>query len=130
MKKILSIAAALMLSISAFAEDYSLYYDSTNGTTNSVLSEVSKLQKLTFENGNVVLTYKDGTTSSTAISDIKRLFFSTPETVGISEVEEESISANAKGVYDLTGRKLNVDIKSNKLPKGIYIVDGKKVLVK
>ena len=127
MKKLLSLATALMLGVSAMAEDYTLYYDAADGTTNKSMAAVTQLRKLTFENGNVVLTYKDGTTSSTAIADINRLFFATPEAVGIDEVKEETLSNAFKGIYDLTGRKLSVS-KDN-LPKGIYIVDGKKIIV-
>lgn len=119
-----------MFGMSSFADDFTLYYDSTDGAVNSELSAVSQLRKLTFENGNLVLTMKNGTTKSTALASIKRLFFADKETVGINDVKEEDIeTAKASGaVYDLTGRKLNVNLKS--LPKGIYIVDGKKVLVK
>ena len=42
---------------------------------------------------------------------------------------------NAKGVYDLSGRRMNVnvnnskfEIQNSKLRKGIYIVNGKKLL--
>ena len=45
---------------------------------------------------------------------------------------------NAKGVYDLSGRRMNVNVNDNvnvnvnvnnsKLKKGIYIVNGKKLL--
>lgn len=129
MKKFFLIAATLMLSISTFAEDYSLYYDSKEGATNTELSAVAKLQKLTFENGNVVLTFKDGTSKSTAISSIKRLFFSVPGADAIEEVKEETLTGK-KGVFDLTGRKLNIDVNSKNLPKGIYIIDGKKIQVK
>ena len=44
-------------------------------------------------------------------------------TTGISEVKGES--GNVKGIYDLTGRKVE-----NPAAPGIYVVNGKKVLVK
>ena len=48
---------------------------------------------------------------------------------------------NGKGVYDLSGRRMNVndnvnvnnsrfEIQNSKLRKGIYIVNGKKLLIK
>lgn len=125
MKKIFTLATALTLGLSAFADDFNLYYNSAEGENNKIES-VDNLQKLVFENGNLVVTLKDGTSTSLPTEGITRLFFSTEKgIVGIEEVEE----ANKKGeVYDLTGRKLSIDI--NELPKGIYIVDGKKILVK
>ncbi|MCH5225614.1 MAG: hypothetical protein J1D77_06415 [Muribaculaceae bacterium] len=39
-----------------------------------------------------------------------------------------SIKAEVKGVYNLQGVKMSNDL--NKLPRGLYIIDGKKVLVK
>lgn len=132
MKKLLTFAAALLFGFSAFADDsdFHLYYDSaTDGTVNTQLSAVANIQKITFENGKVVLTQKDGKKVETAISAIKRLFFSTPENVGINAPEMDTVAKNGEA-YDLTGRKLRIDISKTQLPKGIYIIDGKKVLVK
>ena len=44
-------------------------------------------------------------------------------TTGVEEVRTED--ANVKGIYDLQGRKIDEITKP-----GLYIVDGKKVLVK
>ena len=128
MKKIFTLATVLMLGLSAFADDFNLYYDSTEGQGNKIES-VSNLQKLTFEEGKLVITLKDGTSKSLPTAGITRLFFNTEKAVNIEDVEETT--ANKKGeVYDLTGRKLNIDLNSEKLPKGIYIIDGQKILVK
>ena len=130
MKKMTILAAALMLSATAFADDFNLYYDTTAGTENNMIESVANLQKLTFENGTMKVIRKDGTTSTVSIADIKRLFFSTEETVAIKDVKVEDTTAKTGEVYDLTGRKLNVNLSNHQLPKGIYIIDGKKVLVK
>ena len=128
MKKLFTLATVLMLGLSAFADDFNLYYDSTEGQGNKIES-VSNLQKLTFEEGKLVITLKDGTSKSLPTAGITRLFFNTEKAVNIEDVEETT--ANKKGeVYDLTGRKLNIDLNSEKLPKGIYIIDGQKILVK
>lgn len=128
MNRIMTLAAAIILSIAASAEDFSLYYTTATAQKNEI-APVAQLQKITFENGNVVATLKDGTKKTTAIADISKLFFSSDSGTGIAEVKEETAKVK-KGVYDLTGRKLNIDIKSDKLPKGIYIVDGEKIQVK
>lgn len=120
-----------MLSVAAFADNntLTLYYDANDGTTNNMLEAVEKLQKITFSDGNVVLTRKDGTATSTAISVIKRMFFTTPEVVGVKSVQADEITAEPGKVYDLTGRRINVEM-TGKLQQGIYIIDGKKILVK
>lgn len=47
---------------------------------------------------------------------------------GIEMVQSSESKVQGNGVYDLMGRKINQGLKS--LPKGIYIVNGKKVMVK
>ncbi|MBQ6031452.1 MAG: leucine-rich repeat domain-containing protein, partial [Prevotella sp.] len=49
------------------------------------------------------------------------------ETTGIEQVDSK-ISIEISGIYDMNGRKL--DVKKEDLPKGIFIIDGKKVMVK
>lgn len=55
-------------------------------------------------------------------SQVQALFFNVGETTGVEEVEVES---TVKSIYDLSGRK----VSSMSVP-GLYIVNGKKVLVK
>ena len=51
------------------------------------------------------------------------------ETTGIENVNHETITNNR--YYDLQGRKLSDGQSSNgKMPKGVYIVNGKKVVIK
>ncbi|MCH5175822.1 MAG: hypothetical protein J1F40_08035 [Prevotellaceae bacterium] len=129
MKKLFALTAALAFGLSAFADDFNLYYDLANQSANKIES-VSNLQKLVFEDGNLVVVLRDGTSASLPTKGMTRLYFSTETAVGIDGVKEET-SATKKGeVHDLTGRILNVDPDSKKLPKGIYIIDGQKVIVK
>ena len=125
MKKLLTMATALTLGLSAFADDFNLYYDSAEEENNKI-EAVANMQKIVFEDGNLVVTLKDGTSKSIPTAGITRLFFSTETAVGIEDV---NATTDRKGdVYDLTGRKLNIGI--NELPKGIYLVNGQKVLIK
>lgn len=121
-------AILLALSLTASAEDYSLYYDLASGVKNTEVSAVSNLQKLVFDhNGNLIIYKKDGSSQTIDISAVSRLFFSTPETVEIKDVTSEQ--QVRKGIYDLTGRK--IESKSPEaLTKGIYIIDGKKTQVR
>ena len=117
-----------LLGMTAFADDFKLYYDSTASNATQV-DAVDNLKKLTFEEGKMTVVRKDGTSTELDLTNVKRLFFSTDPTA-IEEVKEEK--AEQKGeVYDLMGRKLDFDLsKGQTLPKGFYIIDGKKVLVK
>ena len=108
----------------AFADDFNLYYDTTAGETDKKLESVTNLQKLTFKDGQMTVVRTDGTTSTLTISNIKRLFFSTAE--GLTPIKD----VKAEDIIDLMGRKLNIDLSKEKLPKGIYIKDGKKIFVK
>ena len=128
MRKVFTLTVALAFGLSAFADDFNLYYDLADQTANRI-EGVSSLQKLIFEDGNLVVVFKDGTSASLPTNGITRLYFSTETAVGIGGFKEET--ATKKGeLHDLTGRKLNIDPDSKKLPKGIYIVDGQKVIVK
>ena len=129
MEKLITIIA-LASCLTASADDYSLYYDTTSGSKNIEVSIVSMLQKIVFEpNGDMVAYQKDGTKRTISTSGVSRIFFSTPKAVSV-EAPEESAPIINKGVYDLCGRKLNIDLKKDKLPRGIYIINGKKVQIK
>lgn len=131
MKKNIILSAAIMLSATAFADDFNLYYDSYAGDAGIKIESVANLKKITFEDGKIVAFTADGKTQAIPTSDIKRLFFSTEKTVvGIEEVTENGMQNQVDTIYDLTGRKVNIDLQKGKLPKGMYIVNGKKILVK
>ena len=50
-------------------------------------------------------------------------------TSGATQVENSSDTKELSAVYDLQGRKVAANL-SSRLKKGIYIVDGKKVILK
>ena len=55
----------------------------------------------------------------------RQLVVSTPDGV----ITPSSISCHPSSIYTLTGRKIQAGA-INTLPKGIYIIDGKKTIVK
>ncbi len=71
-------------------------------------------------------------TKSWVIFDNFRLFYyglDDPSTTGIREMQTEEYGKSA-GVYTLGGLKLNIGTDDlHQLPKGIYIVNGKKVVI-
>ena len=130
MKKNMILSAAVLFSATVFADDFNLYYDSSAGNTGIKIESVANLQKITFEDGKMVAFTADGKTQTLNTADIKRLFFSTEKTAGIEGIEEGVAGERVHEVYDLTGRKINVDPQTGALPKGMYIINGKKILVK
>ncbi len=69
--------------------------------------------------------------------DFKEIVEYEMEETGIEAIDNGLLTMdNVKGVYDLSGRRMNVNVNVNdnvnvnnsKLKKGIYIVNGKKLL--
>jgi hypothetical protein len=91
------------------------------------------------------LVYKNGSKTATArfIFNItiggdvnvtlRSIDYTDPSTVGIQNVENVSRRVENVGIYDLSGRRISVTSASSVpsvLPKGVYIKDGKKVVVR
>ena len=88
---------------------------------------------ITFSNGNLMAT-QNGETATLALSNLNKMFFS-QEPTGIKVIENEPVSNPTQEgrvcVYDLQGRKIETGSQNlEALPKGVYIVNGKKVIVK
>ena len=86
--------------------------------------DASKVQQMTFSGDEVTVKYNDGTADATM--DMGTVVIDFSNTTGIAENEEMRNEGNEKAVYDLQGRKL----VQGALRKGIYIIDGKKVVIK
>jgi hypothetical protein len=140
MKKILlSLFVLAAANVCAQDEDNNLYIEPNAGETANWT--VASLQKMTFVNGNVVLTLKDGTSTYTPISSIKRMYICTPSANGISSAEEDvqcewdgdilQVKAQAGTpvrVYSVNGslvvntRLADTSVNLRGLSKGMYIV--------
>lgn len=90
--------------------------------------DVSKVSKITFEGDNVVITYNNGTATTTA--DMATVVLDFSSATGIEErvvlLEKEGLEG--KTVYNLNGQQ--VGNSAVRLAKGVYIINGKKVIVK
>lgn len=90
--------------------------------------DVSKVSKITFEGDNVVITYNNGTVTTTA--DMATVVLDFSSATGIEErvvlLEKEGLED--KAVYNLNGQQ--VGNSAARLAKGVYIINGKKVIVK
>ena len=116
MKKYMFLACcALCLSLSVMAGD--------NKTVSG-----AELSKITFEGDKVVLHYTNGTTET--IEDMSELVIDMSTATGIEERKAlmEKHGLEGKKVYNLRGQYLGN--QASQLQKGVYIINGKKVVIK
>lgn len=127
MKKIVLLLAIMAsAALSAHAEGYPFL--TVQNSDGSQQSFASSGLVITFSDGNMVVS-QNGTKTTLALSDLSKMFFST--TSGIQQMENGELKMENTPVYDLSGRKIiNQSSSLKTLPKGIYIVGGRKVVVK
>ena len=83
------------------------------------------VKEMTFDGDNVILTYSDESSATEDMSLVTLSFSYT--TTGINQVETVKKALQGK-VYNLNGQL--VGTSTDGLAKGIYIVNGKKVIIK
>lgn len=127
MKTTILTLLALLGVTTASADDLSLYLEPTAGETTSYA--VNTLQKMTFENGNVVLTKKDGTAITAVISMLRRMYFDETATAINTLLDATPATYtvyNMNGITVGQGKATTVaDIDMTTLKQGIYIVNIK-----
>ena len=141
MKKILLLSMMLAsVNTLLLAEDNHLYIQPNAGETLSW--SVSTLQKMAFQDGQVVLTKKDGMVTYTPISSVKRMYISTSSAEGIGEVKSmlpctweggflriQAAEGTSVTVYNVAGTPVVRQMLENSLidlrnqPAGLYIVN-------
>ena len=130
MKKLLFLTL-LIVGTTVYADDYKYLTMGYNNMEKSIVLET--IQKITFENNQVVVTTSDGK-ETFELAQMQRMFFSDTATAVKSIDNEEAIDNERKGIYDLTGRRVSTSSPhhstASSLQKGIYIVNGKKVVFK
>ena len=83
------------------------------------------ISEITFDGDNVVLHYADNTSATEDMSRVTLSFSYT--TTGISQVEGIKKALQGK-VYNLQGQYVGSSLQG--LSKGVYIINGKKVIIK
>lgn len=68
------------------------------------------------------------TDKSAGVSNAKISFF-VDETTGISDIKSKT-KVDSDAVYNINGQYIGKNIDSNTLPRGVYIINGKKKIVK
>ena len=118
MKKAYLLLLAGMLSAAVFA-----------GSKQTVKIDGQVIDKtvteITFDGDNVVLHYADNTSDNGDMSLVTLSF--TYQTTGISQVEGIKQALQGK-VYNLQGQCVGSSLQG--LSKGVYIINGKKVIIK
>ena len=119
MKKTYLLFLAAMLSTATFAD---------NKQTVKIGGQVidKTVTEITFDGDNVVLQYSDNTSDNGDMS-LVTLSFSYSTTTGISQVEGIKQALQGK-VYNLQGQCVGSSLQG--LSKGVYIINGKKVIIK
>lgn len=114
MKKLLLLCGMFLLSMTAMAEG-----------TEPEKVDVTQLVKITFEGDDVILHYKNGTTSSAKSMETVVIDFSNATSINIIR-QVEALKGDA--VYNLQGQYVGKGVEG--LKKGLYIVGNKKVIIK
>lgn len=83
------------------------------------------VSEITFDGDNVVLQYSDNTSDQADMSLVTLSF--TYQTTGISQVEGIKKALQGK-VYNLQGQYVGSSLQG--LSKGVYMINGKKVIIK
>ena len=118
MKKAYLLLLAGMLSTAVFA-----------GSKQTVKIDGQLIEKtvseITFDGDNVVLQYADNTSEQADMSLVTLSF--TYQTTGISQIEDIKKALQGK-VYNLQGQYVGSSLQG--LSKGVYMINGKKVVIK
>lgn len=116
-KRLIIMFAAVVFSLTMMADTKQTV--KIDGTT------VDKtVERLTFDGDKVVLTFTDHSTQTEDMELVSIDFFYSG--TGISRVKTDEMSG--KHIYNLNGQYLGIGLEGR--AKGVYVVDGKKVVVK
>lgn len=136
MKKFFLAAFAALFSLTALADDY--YLNVISNATDSYAT--ASLKKITFENGNVVVTTSNGSSTSYAISAINQMYFSSIA-AGIGSISTDNSMAWDGSTLSLKGMQGKVQVYQpsgtlvasesansecidlSHLSKGVYVVN-------
>lgn len=90
-------------------------------------TEIDKfVSNLTFNGNNVTLQFDDNTSQTEDMSKVS-ISLSNENTTGITNITSMDNSGKSK-VYNLNGQYMGKD--ANALNKGVYIINGKKTVIK
>ncbi len=110
-----------MLATNAFADNKQTV------TINGSAVDGKTVTEITFDGDNVILKYSDNSFDTEDMSLVKLAFTYDNTPTGINQVETVKKALEGK-VFNLNGQLVGTSTEG--LAKGIYIVNGKKVIIK
>lgn len=120
-RKLCLLAFVVMLAVAAWADNKQTV--TVNGTTQS-----QAVKRITFKGDEIVLVFADNTQKTVEMTAVKIDFvYDNVENSVFYQMETPKVK-ELTGIYNLNGQ--SVSDTREKLPKGIYIVDGRKEVVK
>lgn len=90
--------------------------------------DASKIAQITFNGDNVTILYNDGTASESFDMEEITLDFTVLTSIEERLQLSKKMGLEGKQVYDLKGRRHGKSAAT--LKKGIYVIGGKKVIIK
>ena len=120
-RKLCLLAFVAMLAVTTWGDNKQTV--TVNGTTQS-----QAVKRITFNGDEIVLVFTDNTQQTVEMTAVKIDFvYDNVENSVFYQMETPKVKEQT-GVYNLNGQ--SVSGTREKLPKGIYIVDGRKEVVK
>lgn len=121
MRKILSIMIAAAMGTTAYADDYTFLTVQTNDNSTDN-TELASFTTISFADGRMNI---DGTGKTYNLTDLHKMYFSPSTVNGIDAVEVENRTNSDGYWYSLQGQRIEKPTQ-----KGIYIHDGKKIVIR
>lgn len=115
MKKLLFISCLMLSGMNAMADEVEVI-------------NAKNVSKITFDGDNVIIHYTDGTSDKTADMATVTLDFSEVTSIEGRIAIATKVGLEGKDVYNLSGQRVGNSVGA--LSKGIYIINGKKVIIK
>ena len=136
----LFLTLAMTVSLTAAADDYA--YLRVDGTDGENVFTVSQIDRITFDNQNMVLTLTDGTQNTLPLASLSRMFFTQSSETGISLVRNggfriengvlyiDSKSGSQVTLYNIGGQVVRqfttnadkAELNIGGLKQGVYII--------
>jgi lipopolysaccharide export LptBFGC system permease protein LptF len=120
-RKLCLLAFVAMLAVAAWGDNKQTV--TVNGTKQS-----QAVKRITFNGDEIVLVFADNTQKTVEMTAVKIDFVYDNLANSVSYQMETPKVKEQTGIYNLNGQ--SVSDTREKLPKGIYIVDGRKEVVK
>lgn len=115
MKKLLLLCMLLMPAMNMMADDEQKI-------------DAARITRITFDGDDVIFTFNDGTSKKFDMGASVTVDFSNMASMNERLQMTQALGLEGKQVYDLKGRKVGKSAAT--LKKGVYVIEGKKIIIK